>query len=98
MVKNTAMETIIAMQDIRQSLASIARRAERGERFVVVRNSRPVFRIEPATRSYCSEEPRAHLAAREVRERFAAEPVREDELSPADLDSIIREVRRAPRP
>jgi len=35
------------MKDIRLSLAAIARRVEAGERFVVVRDSRPVFQIEP---------------------------------------------------
>ena len=41
------MNSIIAMQDIRTGLASIARRAEAGESFVVVRNSRPAFKIMP---------------------------------------------------
>ncbi len=41
------MATIISMQDIRASLSAIAKRAGRGESFVVVRNSRPAFRIEP---------------------------------------------------
>ncbi len=42
------MSTVIAMQNIRTSLASIARRAEAGEQFLVVRNSRPSFYILPA--------------------------------------------------
>lgn len=41
------MEKIISMKDIRLSLASIAKRVEAGERFTVVRDSKPVFRIEP---------------------------------------------------
>ena len=41
------MPTIIAMQDIRTSLAAISRRVATGESFIVVRNSRPAFRIEP---------------------------------------------------
>lgn len=43
------MDKIISMKDIRLTLAAIARRAEAGERFVVVRDSKPVFRIEPLT-------------------------------------------------
>ena len=41
------MDKIISMKDVRLSLAAIARRAEAGERFIVVRDSKPVFRIEP---------------------------------------------------
>jgi len=41
------MPTIISMQDIRTSLASVAQRTSAGESFVVVRNSKPAFRIEP---------------------------------------------------
>jgi len=39
--------TIISMQDVRTALAAIAKRAATGESFVVIRNSRPAFRIEP---------------------------------------------------
>lgn len=41
------MHKIISMQDIRESLASIANQAQRGERFVVIRHSRPAFQIVP---------------------------------------------------
>ncbi len=41
------MDTIISMKDIRLTLATIAKRAEAGERFTVVRDSKPSFRIEP---------------------------------------------------
>jgi antitoxin (DNA-binding transcriptional repressor) of toxin-antitoxin stability system len=41
------MNKIISMQDIRTSLAAIADEAERGERFIVVRRSRPAFQIGP---------------------------------------------------
>ena len=91
------MSTIIAVQDIRQSLASITDRAEKGESFVVVRNSRPVFRIEPITELYETGNSRAPMTVREVRGRFAADPVSEDELSPTDLDAIIREARLNPK-
>ncbi len=43
------MNTVIAMQNIRTSLASIAKRAEAGEQFLVVKNSKPSFYIIPAT-------------------------------------------------
>ena len=39
--------TIISMKDIRLAIAAIAKRAEAGERFIVIRDSRPVFQIEP---------------------------------------------------
>lgn len=39
--------TIVSMKDIRLSLAAIARRVEAGECFIVVRDSKPVFQIEP---------------------------------------------------
>jgi antitoxin (DNA-binding transcriptional repressor) of toxin-antitoxin stability system len=41
------MSNLIAMQDMRRSIAAIARRAEQGEEFIVIRNSRPSFRIVP---------------------------------------------------
>ena len=41
------MDKIISMKDIRLTLAAIAKRAEAGECFTVVRDSKPVFRIEP---------------------------------------------------
>ncbi len=102
------MDTLIAMQDIRNRLAAIADRAESGESFIVVRNSRPAFRISPLSSADTLEkEPRVRpspegLAARptvsEVRERFTAYPVTKDELAPDELDAIIREVRTRPIP
>ena len=41
------MRTVISVQDIRTSLASIARKAESGETFMVIRNSKPAFMITP---------------------------------------------------
>ena len=43
--------TIVSMKDIRLSLAAIARRVEAGECFIVVRDSKPVFQIEPISGS-----------------------------------------------
>jgi antitoxin (DNA-binding transcriptional repressor) of toxin-antitoxin stability system len=92
--KRSAMETLIAMQDIRTHLASIADRAESGETFVVIRNSRPVFRIQPIATSAESTSPgRSTIPIREVRERFAKYPVKADELTPGDLDTIICDAR-----
>lgn len=86
------MDTLIAMQDIRSGLASIADRAASGESFIVVRNSRPAFRIIPLDQSV--SDPGINTKLREVRERLADYPVRKDELSPRDLDAIIRDVRK----
>ncbi|MFA7052333.1 MAG: hypothetical protein WC328_04870 [Kiritimatiellia bacterium] len=86
------MDTLIAMQDIRSGLASIADRAASGESFIVVRNSRPAFRIIPLDQSVAV--PGCKTKLREVRERLADYPVRKGELSPCDLDAVIREVRK----
>jgi antitoxin (DNA-binding transcriptional repressor) of toxin-antitoxin stability system len=102
------MDTLIAMQDIRNSLAAIADRAENGESFIVVRNSRPAFRISPLSGTETPErEQQVRLSpgglsgrpmVSKVRERFAAYPVTKDELAPDELDAIIREVRTRPIP
>jgi prevent-host-death family protein len=102
------MDTLIAMQDIRNRLASIADRAESGESFIVVRNSRPAFRIAPLVDADASKkEQRVRPPAigsekrptvSEVRERFTAYPVTKAELTPDELDAIIREVRTRPTP
>lgn len=44
---NLKNQKMISMQDIRTNLASIARRAEEGEEFVVLKHSKPAFRILP---------------------------------------------------
>ncbi len=91
------MDTLIAMQDIRNSLASIADRAEGGESFIVVRNSHPAFRIAPLSDAAAPKEPpRRPPTVSEVRERLAAYPVAKDELDAHELDAIIREVRSRP--
>lgn len=91
------MSKIISMQDMRTSLASIARQAEQGETFVVVRNSKPVFRIDPIDTHPSHERGREsgrNMTLREIHERFDAQPVRDDELTAKDLDRIIHEVHR----
>lgn len=102
------MDTLIAMQDIRSGLASIADRAEKGESFIVVRNSRPAFRIAPLTGtaamgkkqpdSQPDASPPKRLTVNEVRERFTAYPATRDELITEKLDAILREVRARPTP
>ncbi len=59
------MDTLIAMQDIRNSLASIADRAEGGESFIVVRNSPPAFRIAPLSDADAPQKADAPTAERE---------------------------------
>ncbi len=86
------MDTLIAMQDIRSGLAAIANRVASGESFIVVRNSRPAFRIMPLDQP--ASAPGVNRKLREVREQLADYPVRKDELSPHDLDAIICDVRK----
>jgi antitoxin (DNA-binding transcriptional repressor) of toxin-antitoxin stability system len=83
------MSKIISVQDIRQSLATIANQAQAGETFVVVRNSKPVFKIVPpfekeesGRNSVCS------LA--EITGKLDAAEASYD-LSANDLDMIIHE-------
>ena len=87
--------TIIAMQDIRESLASIADRVEKGETFVVVRNSKPVFRIMPMVETaYDQPKPvNKPMLLREIAGRFDAAG---ETLSEAEVDKIIHEVHGRP--
>ena len=82
-------ETLIAMQDIRQSLAEIAKRAEHGGEFVVVRNSKPSFRIVP----YARRRRRAAPSLEEITARFDASGIGR-KITPRSLDQIIHEVER----
>ena len=86
--------TIIAMQDIRESLASIADRVEKGEEFVVVRNSKPVFRILPVEVAY--DKPRTGQPPMLLREMTARFDASGDSLSEVEVDRIIHEVHRRP--
>ena len=85
------MSTIIAMQDIRTSIAAIARRAEKGEEFIVVRNSRPSFRIVPLDRDQKSRAPA--LSLKEMTDRIDR-PGGVTEITPEEIDAIIAEVRQ----
>ena len=86
--------TIIAMQDIRESLASIADRVEKGEEFVVVRNSKPVFRILPVEVAY--DKPSTGQPPMLLREMTARFDASGDSLSEVEVDRIIHEVHRRP--
>lgn len=87
------MTKIIPMQSIRTSLASIADEVEAGGDFVVVRNSKPVFRITPLNPEdrFAETTSRKPLTLKEIRERL-----RSSEASPSitreDLDALIDEV------
>lgn len=87
------METLIAMQDMRTELAAIADRATGGEMFIVLRNSRPAFRIVPFNVSGDVIPPTTVKSFSDVRKRLDANPAGNDELSPAELDGIITKVR-----
>jgi|GEM_PF-1932236 len=41
------MTTIIGLKELRQNATEIAERAQKGERFTVVKRSKPVFTISP---------------------------------------------------
>ncbi len=85
------MSSIISVQDIRTSLASIAKRAEQGESFTVVKNSKPAFRIEPIQQAEYRRQPEKKISVREMQERFKSSGA-SDMMTPEDLDQIIDEV------
>ena len=83
------MSRIISVQDIRQSLAAIANRAQAGETFVVVRNSKPVFKIVPPYEEETSVRNNVFSLA-EITGRLDAVESSYD-LAASDLDAIIHE-------
>ena len=88
------MENLISMQDIRMSLKAVADRAEKGETFIVVRNSRPAFRIVPLEGKAVYPVAReTALAVREMQERFQSSGAA-DMITEEELDEIIHEVHR----
>ncbi|MEI6645788.1 MAG: hypothetical protein WCP12_07095 [bacterium] len=87
------METLIAMQDMRTELSAIADRAAGGELFIVLRNSRPAFRIVPFNTPDDGLPPIPVKSFTAVRKRMDANPITSDEVSLSDLDGIIRKVR-----
>lgn len=83
------MSKIISVQDIRQSLATITNQAQAGETFVVVRNSKPVFKIVPP---YEKEQPGRNksLSLAKITGKLDAVEAACD-LSANELDMIIHE-------
>lgn len=45
------MATIIGLKELRENTEAVAERAKRGESFVVVKRSKPIFRLVPVTDS-----------------------------------------------
>jgi antitoxin (DNA-binding transcriptional repressor) of toxin-antitoxin stability system len=88
------METLIAMQDMRTELSAIADRAAAGEMFIVLRNSRPAFRILPFSSTSEEVPPPTVKSFSAIRKRMEARPVSSEELTPTDLKRVIREVRK----
>jgi antitoxin (DNA-binding transcriptional repressor) of toxin-antitoxin stability system len=74
------MSTIISVQDIRTSLASLAQRAENGETFTVIRNSKPAFMITPIAAPAMIKEPGTAYVTKADRREAAAPP---GDLTPA---------------
>jgi antitoxin (DNA-binding transcriptional repressor) of toxin-antitoxin stability system len=88
------METLIAMQDMRTELSAIADRATAGEMFIVLRNSRPAFRILPFSSTSADIPPTTVKSFSAIRKRLETKPVSSEELTPADLKRAIKEVRK----
>ena len=91
-------DSVVAVQDLRTSLAAITDRAAKGESFLVMRNSRPVFRIVPAqeTPAYAPTEPRKPATLGELRARYQASGLSRA-IGPGDVEDIIRSVHEAVR-
>ena len=91
MIKHT--DSIVAVQDLRTSLASIADRAAQGESFLVMRNSRPVVRIVPAEDAgvYPAAAPRTPASLGELRARYQASGLA-GAIKPGELEELIRAV------
>jgi prevent-host-death family protein len=50
------MATIIGLKELRENTEAVAERANRGETFVVVKRSKPIFRLVPVTESMPADE------------------------------------------
>ena len=89
--------TIVSMKDMRLSLAAIARRVEAGECFIVVRDSKPVFQIEPLSGSGY----KAHRGMSFDDFTQKIDRVRdagETEWTPAAVEQVIQEMYREKAP
>jgi len=83
------MSKIISMQDMRLSLASIANQVQAGETFIVVRSSKPVFKIVPPFENSRLTNKRP-MSLAEITGKLDALKDSYD-LSADDLDGIIHE-------
>ena len=84
------MNTVIAMQNIRTSLASIAKRAEAGEQFLVVKNSKPSFYIIPAAGNKFKEK-RPELTLENITQKIDKSKM-PGNFSSGLIDEIIHEI------
>lgn len=50
------MATIIGLKELRENTEAVAERAKRGETFVVVKRSKPIFRLVPVTEAVPANE------------------------------------------
>lgn len=50
------MATIIGLKELRENTEAVAERANRGETFVVVKRSKPIFRLVPVTEAASADE------------------------------------------
>jgi prevent-host-death family protein len=50
------MATIIGLKELRENTEAVAERANRGETFVVVKRSKPIFRLVPVTEALPADE------------------------------------------
>lgn len=90
---------IISVQDIRTSLGSIADRVQRGDSFLVMRNSKPAFRIVPVEEAGPTvREPREAYAAtatptiKDIQARFRSRPSAR-KLTEQDVEDALASVR-----
>ncbi len=92
----SAGPTIIGAYEAKTKFSELIARAEKGERFVVTKNGRPVARIMPAEEF---DREQARLASERILARLAAQgpPVSEEEAQrnweelKADMDSELDE-------
>jgi len=84
------MSKIISVQDIRQSLATITNQAQAGETFVVVRNSKPVFKIVPPYDIDITART-GEVSLADITGKLDAVQASYDDVSTSDLDMIIHE-------